>query len=359
MKLRNSKPVYAILLLVALVVLVGYFLFSPQGNEVPLAGTLDHVPTNVWASLLEVTPVSYTTPHPVSNPSPLDGTYAKFDPNWPQWWSCLRCADYRPAGGAWRLQFDKGVMRIYYEVTGWNSLASYAVLENRLYLFNDPYCRDVTGEYAWKLEDGNLMLETIQDSCSFQLRSKNLSGQSWDICDPLAGAEKPRGCEDPIVELNLVSVPSEGITVTVHQGDVRLFAGHPDIYINASGADRLLPEDIRISFGDQSILYGNNRVLWTDDDWIELKTVDSYTSMGVQFRGDHVIGWARVLFDGKEVWRGDTSRIWSDLKIHGGYIEVSNFEPGEHVLRVERLAFDSRPVIVAFFGLNEQGSVQK
>ncbi|HSG45271.1 MAG TPA: hypothetical protein VLA72_19160 [Anaerolineales bacterium] len=81
--------------------------------------------------------------------------------------------------------------------------------------------------------------------------------------------------------------------------------------------------------------------------------------MGVQFRGDHVIGWAHILFDGEEVWRGDTSRIWSDLKIHGGYIEISDLEPGEHIIRVEQLEVDSRPVVVAFSGFNEQGGVQE
>jgi hypothetical protein len=358
MKTGSYRNLIVIAALVILGIILGYLLLSNGNTGTQLISTPEYAPTNVWSSLLEVTPLSYTTPHPNSGSSPLDGTYAKFDPAWPQWWSCLRCADYRPAGGAWRLQFDRGVMRIYYEVTGWSSLASYTVSGDRLYLFNDPYCRDETGEYRWNLEDGNLILEPVQDSCSFQLRSGNLGKQSWEMCDQASG-KVPRGCQDPIIGADSVSTPHEEITVTVHQGDVRLFAGQPDIYVNASGADRFLPDGVHISFSDESILYGNNRVLWIDKDWIELVIDGPFESVGVQFRGDHVIGWARVLFDGEEIWQGDTSRIWSDLKIHGGYIEISDFEPGEHIIRVERPTVDSRPVVVAFFGINKQGVVQK
>jgi hypothetical protein len=70
--------------------------------------------TSAWNVLLDKTPIAYTTPRPVPLQSPLDGTYTKVDPSWPQWWQCRRCADYRPAGGIWKLQFNQGVMRIYY-----------------------------------------------------------------------------------------------------------------------------------------------------------------------------------------------------------------------------------------------------
>lgn len=310
-------------------------------------------PTNVWSSLLVVTPVPYTSPLAPTEVTSLDGTYAKYDPAPPQWWSCLRCADYRPAGGAWRLQFDRGVMRIYYEVTGWNSLASYTVSGDRLYLYNDPYCKEATGEYKWSLTDKNLTLEAIDDPCSFQLRGKNLGGQAWEACqgEDSAVSEQPRGCSDPVVEESQ-SIPalSNGLNVSVYEADVRLTPPSPDVYAHASGENQSLPEGVRISYSDESLLYGTNRVLWVDDDWVEVVTAAPFTSIGVQFRGDYVIGWARVLFDGQEVWRGDTSRIWSDLKIHGGYIEVSGFDVGEHTLRVERLEVDSRPVVVAFFG---------
>src|SRR5689334_22474524 len=94
----------------------------------------------LWNVLLEATPFAYTTPLPDSAETPIDGLYSKIDQSPPQWWRCYRCADYRPAGGMWRLKFDRGVMRIFYAVTGWRTVASYAVSGDHLTIFNDPFC---------------------------------------------------------------------------------------------------------------------------------------------------------------------------------------------------------------------------
>ena len=251
------------------------------------------------------------------------------------------------------MQFNRGVMHIYYEVTGWRSLASYTVLGNRLYLFNDPICKDATGEYLWELVDGNLSLEVVNDPCSFQLRGKNLSGIPWDSCQTppnREGWQAPRGCTDPVLENVIQPILPESWQVTVQEGDARKSSESPDVIINASGVDFSPSDGMRLSFSEDSIFYGLNRVLWTENDWLEITTDMSYSTMGVQFMGDYVIGWARVLFDGEEVWRGDTSKIWSAFGRFGGYIEISGFEPGQHTLRVERLDVDSRPVVIAFLG---------
>ena len=133
---------------------------------------------------------------------PLDDTYGKLDPSEPEWWICRRCPDYLPAGGNWRLQFDKGVYRIYYEVIQWRSLGSFVVSGDRIYLFNDPYCQWDVGEYRWKLEDRKLTFEVIEDPCSFKLRAANLTGYAWVSCQPpnreAAISDhwiKPAGCE--------------------------------------------------------------------------------------------------------------------------------------------------------------------
>lgn len=338
------------------VTIFGAFLVSCMNSDRDVAmSTGKPVPTNVWSSLLEVTPIPYASPLPNPNQTPLDGTYTKYDPAYPQWWSCRRCADYRPAGGVWRLQFDRGVMRIYYEVTGWNSLVSYTVSGNRLYLFNDPYCKESTGEYKWQLVDGNLILDVVGDPCSFQLRGQNLSGQLWEGCQVEPDDEtwqEPRGCKDPVVAGMEVSELTGPLRVIVHEGDARQISDLLDIIVNASGEGLLLAEGVNLSFSKKSIFYGNNRVLWMESDWVEVSTDQPFSSMGVQFLGDYVIGWARVTFDGEEVWRGDTSRIWSAFGRFGGYIEISGYESGEHTLRVERLEVDSRPVLVAFFGFD-------
>ena len=331
---------------------------SPQG-DISLPDV--EATSDAWQALLEVTPLSYTTPQPDPMQTPLDGTYAKLDPSWPQWWLCRRCADYRPAGGIWKLQFNRGVMRILYDMTGWRSIASYSVIDERLYLFNDPFCPQDVGEYDWRIEDRRVTLEVIDDPCSFGLRAENLSSQPWASCplpdEALAGEyESPLGCragEPP------AAAPSDvPVIVTVHPGNSRFYNTPPDLILTANQVDHASQEGILISFDENSISYGLNRVLWWDGDWIEIASDQPFASMGVQFMGDPSIGWARVLFDGEEVWHGNTSQIWSEFGRHGGYVEVSAIGPGLHTMRVESMGFDYRPVTVAWFGFSYQGSAR-
>ena len=306
-----------------------------------------------WQELQERTPVAHTTAQPEPLPGPLDGTYAKLDPSWPQWWLCRRCADYRHAGGIWKLQLEKGVMRIYYDITGWRSLASFSVDGDRMYLFNDPYCPDDVGEYAWKLEGGELTLETVEDACAFGLRAENFSLQPWLGCVAEADGEQAPGCaESPEYAADIPSV-DPGLSVNVYEGDIRLSERKPEFFVYANAAEDRIPENFRIAYDEGSISYGLQRVLWWQGDWIEASTDGAYTSIGVQFLGDPSIGWARVLLDGGEVWRGNTAEIWSKLGRHGGYVEVTGLEAGEHTLRVESLGFDYRPVTVTGFGFDE------
>ena len=328
-------------------------------------------PTGLWTGLLLDMPVAFSTPLPEENWTPIDGTYAKLDPSNPQWWACRRCADYRPAGGIWKLQFNKGVMRIYYDVTGWRSIASYTIEDNHLYLFNDPYCPDEVGEYTWKLEDKwglenrRLVLNTVKDSCSINLRGQNLSAQSWESCQPpnfMTGASdhwhKTPGCETVSTPPGAPAPATLEATVIVHPGYALKFVRQPDLYIDANQEEKLPPEGVTLSHSENSISYGLNRVLWGEGSWVEVSTELPYTAIGVQVYGDYIIGWAHVLFDGQEVWRGNASEIWADQGRNGGYIEVSNFEPGSHTLRIESMGFDYHPVTVAFFGFSLGDSVR-
>ena len=321
--------------------------------------------TSIWNALLESMPYAYTTPLPDSVRSNLDGIYSMIDQSQPQWWSCRRCADYRPTGGIWRLQFDKGVMRIFYEVTGWRSLASYTVSDNRLYIFNDPYCPETLGEYKWQVEDGQLKLEAVDDACAFDLRAKNLSRESWSSCvstgetvDINASEQEPPGCEENRV-MPAPAVQSDlSVSVAVYGGDSRFFEKPPDVVANVNTADRQPPVGIAINFDGNTIPYGVHRVLWWNGNWAEATTDLPFTALGVQFFGEQQIGWARVLFDEVEVWRGNTSAIWSKNGRHGGYIEISGFTPGKHTIRAESLDFDYRPVTVVSFGFSYEGGVE-
>jgi len=159
-------------------------------------------PTDIWSALLQRTPFPYATPLPPPTRTVLDGTYAKLDPKEGTPVPCRRCPDYAPEGGIWKLHLDNGVFRIYHQVTGWRSIASFTVSQDRLYLFNDPVCTDAVGAYKWELERGTLTLEVIEDECAIRLRAMNLTGLPWLSCRP-PNAEaavtdhwwKPPGCQ--------------------------------------------------------------------------------------------------------------------------------------------------------------------
>lgn len=264
----------------------------------------------------------------------------------PQWWRCLRCADYRLAGGIWRLKFDQGTLRIIYDVTGWKSLASYTVEEDQLILFNDPYCPQDIGRYRWKIDAEALRLQAVEDGCAFGLRAQTLEAQPWLACTSGVD-EMPPACE-PAPDLASAAPPvPTGLVVSVLPGDSRFFKDPPRLRAHASGFNS--PPGVRLSHSPESIEYGLNLVLWWEGPWIEAATELPFTAMGVQFLGDYQIGWARVLLDGQEVWRGDTALLGESNHRPAGYVEVSGFSSGRHTLRVEALGWDYRPVTIASF----------
>lgn len=327
-------------------------LASPDSLATPVVTpSAAETPKSVWENLLLATPFPHLFPLPSESASPLDGTFAKIDPSPPQWWTCYRCADYRPLGGIWRMQFDKGVMRIYYEVTDWKSIASYTVEGDRLKIFNDPFCPQDVGEYEWKIDNGSMSLITMEDGCAFDLRQENLTKQAWAVCSTDQPAE---GCTEPPEAPPGNSTEPVNVTVNVIGGDSHYFTKRPDIFAAANPENVAPPDGVAVRFHAQSIPYGTHRVLWSGGDWVEAATSMPYTSIGVQLWGSGYLGWARVLFDGEEIWRGLTTSMGRQQAYYGGYVEITGFEPGEHTIRVESLAFDYHPVKVAAFGFSNQ-----
>jgi hypothetical protein len=352
--MKNSSRVFIPIVLAFLLAACAAPATQAQIPQIPSSPT-SVLPLGVWEELTLATPYPHKFPLPEPGATPLDGTFAKLDESPPQFWTCYRCADYRPAGGVWRLQFDQGVMRIFYQITNWKSIASFTVEGNRVKIFNDPFCPQDVGEYEWQVADGELTFAVVEDGCAFDLRKENLTKQSWKSCDSLGNA--PIGCAESAVLLG--DSPADlPVTVIVHAGDSHYFDSPPETYAVANDQNVPSPQGIQLHYHENSIPYGTHRVLWWKGDWLEAITSDSYTSIGVQFWGSGYLGSARVLFDGVEVWRGSTVALGKSLAYYGGYIEVTGFEPGEHVIRVENLGFDYRPVKVVAFGFGNQ-PVQK
>jgi hypothetical protein len=137
-----------------------------------------------WSEVLEFQPFPYQEPLPPAEATEIDGVYGKVEPGEPQWWRCARCPDFRLSGGNWRLMLHEGTMRMYYEVTGFSTVASYELTGERLRLHNDPHCPYEAGEYIWTVEDGALQLTEVEDQCAIHLRAENLTHRPWISCQP-------------------------------------------------------------------------------------------------------------------------------------------------------------------------------
>ncbi len=161
-------------------------------------------------------------------------------------------------------------------------------------------------------------------------------------------------CKAYLADTPCVNYNSE---VNVYSIYVMEQANPPDIRVAANAADQAPPEGISIASGGVSTGYGGGMILWQEGDWVEASTSDPYQSMGVQVHGDQTIGWARVLFDGNEIWRGDVSTFVIAEGRYGVYVEVSCFPPGNHILKIVGLGQEGsgggRTIPVSYFGFRK------
>ncbi len=153
-----------------------------------------------WNELLKRNAFIYTVPR-VNKPTYIDGIYIKTALKKGDIVPCRRCPDWLANPGVWRLYFNKGVYRIINTETGWKSIGTYVVSQDRLFLANDPACIYDFGVYSFKLKDRVLTFDIIDDPCAIELRGLNLSETDWVSCYPpneeAAVTEhwpKPDGC---------------------------------------------------------------------------------------------------------------------------------------------------------------------
>jgi hypothetical protein len=155
-----------------------------------------------WIELHQSTPYPFASPLPPAAASALDGVYVKDVPQTGPVVHCVRCPDYKPGPGQWKVSFDNGIMRIHHPASDWRGIASFVVEGDELVLFNDPACADVTGRYTWTLAEGQLVLAEVDDPCAIHMRALNLAQMAWGGCQP-PNAEAavsghwltPPGCE--------------------------------------------------------------------------------------------------------------------------------------------------------------------
>jgi hypothetical protein len=199
--MSSKIPSWQRLAATAWVMCIGFWLVFGEGSAAQVQ-TRTHSSRELWSELLLRQPYPYLIPLPVAKRSDLDGTYAKVVAAEAERVHCLRCPDYAPEGGVWKLNLDQGVFRIFHPESGWKSIGTYIVAKDRLLLTNDPTCIDEVGLYRWHLVNGRLTFEGIDDPCAIKLRAMNLAQQPWMSCRPpnieAAVTEhwhKPEGCD--------------------------------------------------------------------------------------------------------------------------------------------------------------------
>jgi hypothetical protein len=124
----------------------------------------------------------YTTPTPPAEPTTLDGLYVREVPEDVVGGAgkCRRCPPYRLAPGRDVLELDRGVFRVSHQGIGYMAVGHYTVEGGRITFFNDPNCSSERGTYAWRLEDGLLQLEVVEDECAFgDVRVRFMTAAPW------------------------------------------------------------------------------------------------------------------------------------------------------------------------------------
>jgi hypothetical protein len=149
------------------------------------------------AALSPGEPYPYSEPAPARTPTPIDGLYTRTmtvaqaggRPD-----ACRRCAPYRRDAGRSTITFEEGryFVRLTPAASGrlcseclrpppFSATGHYRVSGDRLRLFNDPNCIDVTGVYTWGLDAGTMALQEVEDSCPYgRLRAKFLTATVWE-----------------------------------------------------------------------------------------------------------------------------------------------------------------------------------
>ena len=128
---------------------------------------------------------------------------------------------------------------------------------------------------------------------------------------------------DPIYEDNWIPV------IAYAEPDSRIEKSWSTFYQTQPGNSDL----VRIYASDSARVYDPVIALTSTEEWLEGVCMAPSTMVGVQFWGDENDGWARVLVDGVERWRGNTYGRSPELFVR--FLEIRDLHSAPHVVRVE------------------------
>jgi hypothetical protein len=210
---------------------------------------------------------------------------------------------------------------------------------------------DGTVDYYHYIEQGPTVLDQ-SDSDELELAE-----QVAISAPPASGEIYPGRCAPAPLE-DSCAVTGQETRVYTNPGWVTYSDDPPEVIAYANVGDFPPPDGVTITSSGGSPFQGAV-ILYEAGGYVEATTSNPYSAIGVQPHGEKTIGWARVLFDGVEVWRGDTSAYWHDAEnyLHAVYIEVRCFPPGIHTMRIEALGINGSgggmTVPIGFFGFRE------
>ena len=103
-----------------------------------------------------------------------------------------------------------------------------------------------------------------------------------------------------------------------------------------------LPAGISIAYTENAGPWYEWLVLKEPGDWVQAASPEGYRALGIQFWGDETNGWASVILDGVEVWRGDVTAFGTDGTNYFVYVELTGEVSGAHTLRTEVLGLPGK-----------------
>jgi hypothetical protein len=132
-------------------------------------------------------PYPFMSPTPPPVETPLDGTYMRTltlaelgGSRIALPYRCLRCPPYRIDAGVSTLVFTRGAYYVHHQLSGFRTMGSFVVEDDRVTLFNDTNCPKTPGVYAFEITAHGLRLRAIEDDCPYSgERADDLGYVTW------------------------------------------------------------------------------------------------------------------------------------------------------------------------------------
>jgi len=217
--------------------------------------------------------------------------------------------------------------------------------------------------FARSFEEGGAQVEMSPDEIlepGDTAESIPMDSEAAGDAMPTADSSTPAPQEPPAAIPAETSIPTATTppqpVVTLYTGDARTFSQPPEMIAYANTQERPEPPEIVINDNcmDRCWRYHEWLAMGILGLWIDATSTQQVTALGVEFWGDQNDGWARVLVDGDEIWRGDTRG--EDGNWPGGafvrYLEIAGLPLGIHTLRVESLG-EGGAVTMYYFGFGQ------